>query len=1443
MKFLFLSIIVAFVFSNPASAQTSSLIRVLIVDGRNNHAWQGTSTALRSMLLQTGAFSVDVTTAPNSYSARRPQRPAKDASEQEVADYDASLKVWQTAERNYETSLDRQWEQWRPNFSDFDVVIDNYNGPDWPVEVKADLVQFVQGGGGLIVLHAANNCFANWDEFNRMIGLGWRKHDQGIRVTIDDATGKPIIQPAGEGPESGHGSKHAFAVRTRAADHPIMRGIPLDWMHGTDELYHAMRGPAVGVQVLASAFSAKEQGGTDQHEPVIWTTDFGKGRVVTNSLGHYWPTGGLGDRTRHSLHCVGFQTMMARSCQWVAGYEVTLDVPPEFPNAEATSIVSPDDMHWTVDGETLSLAPQAIADASERAAMKKERNPYAMLTTEESLATLKLPDGYRAEVILAEPEIREPVLAVWDGNGRMYVAEMRSYMQDELGTGTKNLRNGRISRHEDTNGDGTLDRHTVFVDGLNLPRMILPLDDRIAVVETDSTDIHSYRDTDNDGIADEKLLLFKGTAKIDASRSVEHQDSGLFWSIDNWIYLSRGRERYKINPPVNTPDLAMKVKDEAAVRVVKNHVQVAPIEFDWNQWGMDQDDTGRLFFSANSEPLKSFQQHPGYWRQISKRAGGRWQKPTIGSDYQPEFLTMHSTCEFGDRGEPHAYQSFTSATGGSIYRGDCYPVEVRGDYFVCDPTGHLVRRAKLTRDAGKILVSNAYESQKTEFLVSNDINFRPVSTHSGPDGCLYVVDMYRGMIQDAPWVNEQMQAMLQRTGLNFNIHHGRIYRIVHDDFEPTAVPRLLDMSIQELVTQLDSDNGWVRDTAQKLIVLRMNPFDITGQVREQYRDRASLFYEHGDVVISALQRSVSANKRPLARLHALWTLDGIGATSVGLLVKAMSDADWRVREAAVRISEGINPFEYDAEIAKAFSHLSESEDDPNVARQLILSLGENLTPQAAQWIDRIIERHISNEVVYLSAMTALYKQSTPLIERMLTGKAFRTIRDSATRINTQRRWMSGIAGWEQESAPPRPLDDEAIKLIEDGYHIYAQLCINCHGKDGRGIPVAGLPAKAPALAGSPRVTGQKEVLARIVLHGLAGPVDGKTYHEVMAPSDKQNDEWIAAVTSYIRQDWGNLASVIRPDDIADVRAASKGRYRPWTQESLQRFSLPQLDDRDSWRVDSNAGPESAARAINGKSDSCDNQNQPGRWYEIDLGTPHTVTSMVLTSATPDRYPRGVEIRVSDDKERWSEPITRGKGEGAINVFSMEPTLGRYFRIVQTGSDDHHRWSISDLQIHGVKGKQVIEAIEDEGPLPPTEELLKLTGNAASGEVVFKRTCIQCHKVDGAGTDFGPDLSHIAKERTPAELLQSILQPGAIIDKAYQGEMVITADGRILSGFVIAENEDGITIRIANNQVDQVAAEDVEERQLLKTSFMPTGLERTMKQQELVDLLMYLQERK
>lgn len=273
----------------PRSSAAEKL-RMLIIDGQNNHNWKAMTPPMTAALEATGRFAVEVATTPE-----------KNASAE-------------------------AWDSFRPDFAKYDVVLSNYNGQPWPDRVQKALEAYVANGGGLAVVHAANNAFEGWPEWNKMIGLGWRNNKFGDRVTMDDQ-GNVVRTPRGEGPGSGHGPQHEYLVVVRDAEHPIMKGLPKEWMHARDELYHGQRGPAEHMHILATAYSAPDKKGTGTNEPMIWVIPYGKGRVFTSVLGH---VGSPGDP---AIQCVGFQTTVARGAEWAATGKVTLPVPDNFPTA------------------------------------------------------------------------------------------------------------------------------------------------------------------------------------------------------------------------------------------------------------------------------------------------------------------------------------------------------------------------------------------------------------------------------------------------------------------------------------------------------------------------------------------------------------------------------------------------------------------------------------------------------------------------------------------------------------------------------------------------------------------------------------------------------------------------------------------------------------------------------------------------------------------------------------------------------------------------------------------------------------------------------------------------------------------------------------------------------------------------------------------------------
>jgi putative membrane-bound dehydrogenase-like protein len=1075
-------------------------LRVLIIDGRNNHDWRATTDALRSTLEYTGRFRVQISSAPEYLGPPALREPkAGDASFAEAkARSDTLAKPSQLA-------LQLAWEQWRPDFANVDAVVLNYNGPAWPAAMRQDFTDFVKRGGGVLLIHAANNAFSDWPEFNAMIGLGWRKGGFGTCLAIDPKTGTGTACCADAA--TGHGSRHPFVVTNHRTEHPVLKGLPTTWMHGKDELYHHQRGPAENLTILASAFSDPQQRGSNQYEPVLWEVTYGKGRTLVCSLGHQWN----GQEDRDGLYCLGFQTLVARSTEYIATGTVTIDVPAQFPSAEHAVISAPHTVVWHRAGKPALATPPAIDWQS-----KKAEREAAVLTPEEQAASFVLAPGFVPELVAAEPLVQEPVLAVWDGNGAMYVAEMRSYMQDEQGTGTKTLKNGRIKRLVDTDGDGRMDQATVFADGLNLPRMVLPLDDRIAVVETDSSSVWSFRDTNGDGVAEGKTLLYQGKAG-DPNKSVEHQDSGLDWNLDNWISISYGRERY---------------------RFTDGTWRAQPMHGIWAQWGVTHDDVGRTFFSTNTDPALGFQMPRIYWSLIEKRSG---EKPppndpiSLGLPWEMSFLEAKNLCKRDDRGgDAPERKVFTSACGQSVFRGSALPPEHRGDYFVCDPTIHVVRQANLSNRNGRIWFDSTYGTD--EFLVSPDILFRPVNTASGPDGCVTVVDMYRGIIQDAPWLSEGPRAFIKKSGLAEVNQRGRIWRIRHRDHAPLAAPRMLSETTPQLLRHLAHSDGWWRDTAQRLIIQRP--------------DR--------DSVAPALADLVRFHPDPLCRLHAVWTLEGINALTPDLVRRVWQDSDARVRAAGIRVAEPWFARD-DAEFLAAAAKLIEQERDPEVARQLILSLGFSSSPTIIPLIDQLTERHLAHEGVFLATTTVLWKKPSPFIARIQSGDAFKAIANVDQRAQAIARWTQGLGQWNRGLTLPATMPKEQRDLISKGETLFYQNCVSCHGTDGRGVKVPGSElAIAPPLAGSARVRGPAEKMVPVLLNGLMGPIDGITYQGAFMPPAAAigitRDDRLAEIISFIRYAWGNEASSVTADQVKELRKRHANRQAPWTDGELKALA-------------------------------------------------------------------------------------------------------------------------------------------------------------------------------------------------------------------------------------------------------------------------------------------------
>ena len=992
------------------------------------------------------------------------------------------------------------------------------------------------------------------------------------------------------------------------------------------------------------------------------------------------------------------------------------------------------------------------------------------LSVAESIATMEVQQGYRVVPVLAEPQIHEPAAIAWDGNGRLYVVEMRTYMQ-EIDGRDQLAPTSRVSRHEDTDGDGVYDKHTVFADNLALPRMVLPLLDRVIIRETNTLDLKSYQDTDGDGVADKIEMWHEGGGR---GGNLEHQPSGLIWNIDNWLYTTYSRHRYRFT-------------NGEVIREATPHGS--------GQWGLTHDDVGRIFYSSagGENPAMDFQQ-PIIYGQLSLPG-------EQANNFREVFPIDNIPDTQGGRGrlrQDNTLNRFTASCGQSIYRGDRMPDDFYGNLIICEPVGRLIRRAEVLNKDGRIVVRNFYEG--TEFIRATDPNFRPINSATGPDGCLYIVDMYRGIIQEGNWVREgsYLRGVVQEYELDRNIGRGRIFRVDHTTTERGPQPRMLDETPAQLVAHLAHANGWWRSEAQKLIVL------------------------HGDSsVVPALRAMASTHANPLARLHALWTLEGLNATDNRLLADAFGDEDPRLRSAALRIAEV--SMGTDRTHDSAIQTLA-NDEDPNVLIQTVLSVSRGVHPEAPAITEAVVSSERANDVVKSIAGQVKSRMEAMIAERK--------------RLEEIRRRNALLA-----------------ESIVRGKAIYTTLCINCHGPDGKGLasPDGKGLRLAPPLDGSARVKGHRERLTRILLNGLIGPVDEKTYAGgLMLPMGANTDQWLADVATYIRNSWGNRAPLIEASDVASTRAESEGRVGPWTLVELKPFDPPEL--RRNWKLTASHNSGSLGNAVDGNQGSrwdTGSVQKPGMWFMIELPEPVHVASFTLNTKGSDAdYPRGYEVIVSKDGEQWSDIVASGRGDNPITTIEIsvsDPV--RFIRITQTGSSSNKYWSVHELSLKGLTGNEPkVMSLAERLASADLKELAheaREKGDAIRGAHLFYSqgiSCAKCHD-PRQGERLGPDLASKRDGVNDAYLVESVLHPSKSIRKGFEQISVLTDEGLVLTGFKVSDKGEQLILREpAGGKEIRIDSDAIEETFPSQVSAMPAGLVNQLgSRQQFLDVARFLME--
>jgi putative membrane-bound dehydrogenase-like protein len=526
-----------------------------------------------------------------------------------------------------------------------------------------------------------------------------------------------------------------------------------------------------------------------------------------------------------------------------------------------------------------------------------------------SAALMKARPGFVVEQMAAEPLVQSPIALAFGADGKLWVVEMGDY---PLGADGKGKPGGRVKFLESTRGDGHFDKATLFLDNLSIPTGVTPW--RKGVLVTCAPDILYAEDTDGDGKADKIEKLFTGFRE----GNPQHRLNGLWWGVDNWLYGANGDSGGRVRS----------AKTGATVDIRGHDFRLRPDtgEFEvvtgQSQYGRCHDDWGTWFGGNNSNPAWQFALDDHYLRRNPHLAppDPRSRVPE-GTELPRVYPVSRTMPRFNDF---HTANRFTSACGITIYRDDLFGPQFAGNLFVCEPVHDLVSRMVLTPEGSTFVGRRAVDERSSEFLASADNWTRLTMAVTGPDGALWVPDMYRHVIEHPEWIPKETQ---KRLDLRAGHDMGRIYRVYPANAKPRAIPRLDKLDAAGLVAALDSPSGWQRDTAQRLLIER--------------QDRSAL---------RKLEEMALVGGRPEARLHALCTLDGLGALQHDIVLHTLSDKHPGLRRHAVRLSERL--LRQFAEVGPAVLKLAD-DLEPHVRMQVAYTLGEWDDPRAGEALGRL----------------------------------------------------------------------------------------------------------------------------------------------------------------------------------------------------------------------------------------------------------------------------------------------------------------------------------------------------------------------------------------------------------------------------------------------------------------------------------------------------------
>jgi len=950
--------------------------------------------------------------------------------------------------------------------------------------------------------------------------------------------------------------------------------------------------------------------------------------------------------------------------------------------------------------------------------------PAAALTTFQTLA------GFQIEQVAAEPLVHSPVAVAFDENSRMYVVEMIDYSEQD-----KEFL-GAVRLLEDTDGDGRFDKSTLFADKLSWPTAIACYDGGVFVGA--APDIIYLKDSDGDGRADIRRTVFTGFGRS----NVQGLFNSFQWGLDNRIHGATSSSGAQVRRPDDPDGKPLSLPLQLSGRDFAfdpRTLEIGPVS-GGAQHGMSFDDWGRKFVSSNSDHIQLVMYEDRYIAR-NPRLAAPPARSTIAADgpqaevfrispVEPWRIVRTRLRVAGKEKGPvegggRAAGYFTGATGVTIYRGSAWPAEYRGQAFIGDVGSNIVHRKLLETDGVGMIARRA--DQGREFVASSDIWFRPAQFANAPDGNLYIIDVYREVIEHPASLPPVIKKHLDLTS---GRDRGRIYRVITDGFQQPALPRLAKAGTAVLVATLNHRNGWHRDTAARLLFERA--------------DRSA---------VGPLAKLAANAQVPEGRMHALYALAGLGALTAEIMLPRLNDESPRVREHAIRLSEGLAS--ESTEIRQRFLALAD-DSDARVRYQLAFSLGAVPESVRTRGLVSLLRHDAQDRWIRLAVMSSLSDGAAAVLAELSSDAAFRKTSGAAAVLG------------------------ELAQLI---------------GAQGRQSEVLA------TLAAIDAIPPEQSKLATGIIVALTEGLShsGSPLQAQIAGRESKANELLAAALVGARKIAVDDAAAL-PERVDAIHTLSLAPF-PENREVLSRL----LESREPQDV------QMAALAALGK------------YHDPEIG-------VLLSDGWPAFGPklRAAVQETIFSRTNWLLTFLERVERDEIPAADVEPARLRLL-------ESHTSPAVRD-KARSASAKVKLGRRQD--VFDAYRPALDLAGDPARGKTHFQKVCSVCHRLDNVGTEIGPNLATL-QNRGAETVLLNVLDPNREVNPLYVNYIVVTTEGRSLTGLIAGETATSITLKRQENATDIVLRADIEQLKSTGQSIMPEGLEKQLDRQAMADLIAYL----